>query len=348
MKRFLYIFIGIMASLSLVACSAKSASETDTDKTPSVRVTKLTKGKLEATIRIPGDLLAYESVDVFAKVSGFIQTINVDRGSFVKQGDVLATLVDPEIDKRIAQAKASYLAAQDQYQRASKLNVQFISTGQIQIYKGAADSAKENMESIIASKNFLMITAPFDGFITRRNLHPGALVFAGGTANAVPIFHVETIKRLRLVVPVPESQLDTVAVGKKINFTVPTYPDREFSGTLSRIAESLDPKTRTELVEFDVDNHDLALLPGMYADMEWPTTRPYATFLVSPKTLVTDTEKTFVVRVKNGVLDWVNVQRGNATAKQVEIFGDLKEGELLVDPASDELPTNTKVKISTD
>jgi membrane fusion protein (multidrug efflux system) len=337
------IIIALTAAMSAVRDDAHKADSSNAENKPVVEVITLKKASLEKTIRLPGDLLPYEAVDIYAKESGFIETLRADRGSEVKKDDVLAQLVAPELDKRLEEARAQYLAVNDQYQRRRKLRAGVVSVESVELLQNNTESARENMEALREQQNYLTIRAPFDGVITSRNLHTGALVIAGGNNGAVRIFRLEKIDTLRLTVAVPEAQVEGVKEGTEVAFTVPALPDRKFAAKISRFSHSLDQITRTEAVELDVDNASRILSPGMYADIIWPVTRVGGGFTVPVKAVATTTEKTFVIRVKGGITEWVEVKRGNASGDMVEVFGALQEGDSIVTRATDELREGIKV-----
>jgi membrane fusion protein, multidrug efflux system len=282
--------------LALIVLRPSMATEDVVEeRQPTVEAVALKKVALDKIANFPGDLLPYEAVDIYAKVSGFIETLYADRGSEVTEKTVLAQLVAPELDKNIEAAHAQYLAAEDQYRRSKRLIVGTAVAAQtVEILKDNADSARENLNALQEQKNYLTVVAPFDGVVTSRNLHTGAFVTAGGNYGAVPIFRVKKIKTLRLVVAVPEAYVDGVKEGNEVSFAVPAFPDRTFAAKISRMSHSLDLRTRTEMVELDVDNSDRILLPGMYADLIWPVTRHAKGFVVPMRTGATTTEKTFV------------------------------------------------------
>jgi membrane fusion protein, multidrug efflux system len=126
---------------------------------------------------------------------------------------------------------------------------------------------------------------------------------------------------------------------------VPAYPGERFFGTLSLISHDLDPKTRSMVVELDVRNPDLRLDAGMYPEVQWTVRRPQSSLLVPPTSIVTTTERTFMIRVNNGIAQWVTVVRGARIGDLVEIFGPLKEGDTLVRRATDEIREGTRVNI---
>jgi len=115
-----------------------------------------------------------------------------------------------------------------------------------------------------------------------------------------------------------------------VGFRVSAFPDQTFQGVIARPAHSLDMKTRSMLVELDVANPRLTLAPGMFAEVQWPVSRAQTSLFVPTTALVRTSERQFVVRVRNGVAEWVDVRRGEVNGDVVEVFGDLREGDVVV------------------
>src|SRR5229473_2981422 len=253
---------------------------------------------LDRKVELPGEFVPYLSVPVHAKIPGFVDKVEVDRGSVVKDGQLLATMIAPELNAQRAEAKAKVSAAESQKVEAEarvlavqstyeRMKVASATPGviagnelvqaekQVEVERAkvaAAESsiqaAQEALKAIEEIQVYLRVTAPFSGVITTRNVHPGALVGTG--RDALPMFQLETENRLRLVVPVPEADVGGIVKGGKIAFTVPAYPGETFYGTLSRSAHSIDPKTRSMPVELDVSNPKGRLAAGMYPAVKWP------------------------------------------------------------------------------
>src|SRR6185295_4091714 len=99
-------------------------------------------------------------------------------------------------------------------------------------------------------------------------------------------------------------------------------------------------------VELEVRNPDLRLGPGMYPEVQWPVRRPQPSLLLPPTAIVTTTERTFVIRVNNGVAEWVNVSRGARVGDLVEVFGALKDGDLIVRRGTDEIREGARVNVA--
>jgi membrane fusion protein, multidrug efflux system len=167
----------------------------------------------------------------------------------------------------------------------------------------------------------------------------------GPGTGSTPLLRLHQISRLRLVVAVPEALVGAMVKGARVAFTVPAYPGETFYGVLNLIAHDLDEKTRTMPVELDVKNADLRLGAGMYPEVQWPVRRPQPSLLVPPTSIVTTTERMFVVRVNNGVAQWVNVGRGARVGDLIEVFGALKEGDTILRRGTDEVREGSKVTV---
>lgn len=323
------------------------------------------------TIGLPGEIAPFLSVSLHAKVPGYVDRIPVDRGSVVKQGDLLVELTAPEMAAQIGEAEskvqaadagrlqteAQLAAAQSTYDRmkmAAQTPGAIAGNELIQAEK-QADAAKALLNSrqqasraaeaavraLKAMDAYLKITAPFDGVVTDRLVHPGALVGPG--ADPV-LLTLQQVSHLRLVVAVPEENVGGIRRGAKVNFSVPAHPERTYLGTVARIAQALDQKTRTMAVELDVFNQDGSLAPGMYSTVKWPVQRTRPALFVPRSSVVTTTERTFVVRDQNGRAEWVDVKKGPAEGDLVEVIGGLHAGDMVVRRGTDELREGTSLQ----
>ena len=148
---------------------------------------------------------------------------------------------------------------------------------------------------------------------------------------------IQQVSHLRLTVAVPEQDIGGIVAGARVEFKVPAFPERTYTGTVARVAHSLAPKTRTMPVELDVLNHDGSLSPGMYPSVKWPVRRSRPALLVPKTSVVTTAERTFVIRGRNGKAEWVDVKKGAADGDSIEVMGDLQPGDLVVRRATDEM-----------
>ncbi len=349
------------------ASADQTAAAQETQTVVTVPVFNLEPTVFEKKVTFPAELVPFEEVDVFPKVEGFIQNIFVDRGSSIRQGEVLATVIAPELEAQVAQAqskvkmanaqeteaRAKYFSEKEVYERLKKAAEVpgVISENELEVAKMTAQAALSHVHAVAESKqadiagvqslkkiqSYLSITAPITGVVTERDLHPGALVGPSGAGATKPIFKISELSKLRLDVSIPERFYETVRIGMKVPFTVSTYPDRTFYGVIERPAYSVDKKNRTETVELDVTNPERVLSPGMYAEVKWPIERNKATFVVPSTAVISTTERTFVIVDRNGRADWVNVHTGYTDGDNVEVFGNLKPGDKLVLKGTDEI-----------
>src|SRR6266480_887010 len=334
---------------------------------PTVEVAKVVSKKLAITVRLPGELQPYEGVAVYPKVTAFVDSIRVDRGSVVKAGQPMAQLAAPEIAAQRAEAQSKLQGAEAKlasdestYQRLKTASATpgVVAGNDLEVAQRAveadrarlesvregAQAARSALKSVSEMEAYLQVRAPFDGVVTERNVHPGALVGpASGSGVGVPIVRVEKTSRLRLLVPVPEKYVAGVTEGANVQFSVPAFPKQAFSGKVARIAHSVDVKTRTMPVELDVTNRDGHLASGMFPEVVWPVSRSQPTLFVPTSAVARTTEATFVVRIRDGNTEWVNVQAGEVDGKQTEVFGDLRDGDDVAVRGSDELRPGTHV-----
>ena len=368
------IALGASCSTNSVSSESKSNAQPSAAPTPTVEVTPVESRKLAIVVRLPGELQPYEEVAVFPKVTGFVDSITVDRGSVVKAGQLMIRLIAPEIAAQRAEAQSKLQGAASQrieaeaklasdestYQRLKTASATpgVVAGNDLEVAQRAVDAdrarvqsalegaeaAKAALKSITEIEGYLQVRAPFDGVVTERNVHPGTLVGpASGSGPATPLVRVETTARLRLVVAVPEKYVAGMAEGAKVQFSVPAYPNQTFSGTVARIAHSVEPKTRTMPIELDVNNAARRLASGMFPEVLWPVRRSDATLFVPVPSVARTMEATFVVRVRDAKTEWVNVQTGELEGKSIEVFGDLRPGDQVALRGTDELRPGTHV-----
>lgn len=367
---------------------------------PSIATTIIESKEISRQLRLPGELRAWQEVDLTARVAGYIASLTVDRGSAVGAGQLLVRLAAPELnlqrsgqesatasinlrrteaeaharsvraqrleaEARLAAATATWrrlkaaattpgvvsgneLEAAGHQVAAEEARVQIFreneaaAQAQIRSLGESEKAAQAGTGAARATEDYLQIRAPFSGIITDRFAHPGNLAGPGQ-----PLLRLQQLSPLRLVVSLPEADVASVRPGLGVKFTVPAFPGESFQGVVARIAKSLDPRTRTMAVEIDVANRDLKLAPGMFPQIDWPASRPRPSLIVPPSAIAVSTERTFVIRINNGVAEWVDVRRGvpvNVDGRDlVEIFGNLTAGETIALRGTDELRAGTKV-----
>jgi RND family efflux transporter MFP subunit len=379
---------GLLAVSALLMITAIGCDSATSDKAASttappapnapttVSTVAIVSRRLQTTIVLPAQLTPYEQVDIYPKVTGFVETVNVDRGSHVQRGHVLVKLTAPELVSQRSQAEAAVRAAQSQLAttqakltsdngtylhmiEAAKTpgvlaeNDVAVAGQTVAADKSLVDAAEQNisaakeaLRSVSQTESYLTITSPFDGVVTTRNLHPGALIGpASGAGGAQPILQIVNDKRLRLVVPIPEAQVGDIKTGRLVSFTVPAYPGQTFQSPIQRISREVDEKSRTMPVELDVINRDGRLSPGSFTSVAWPLERGYPTLFVPSTAVTSDQQHTFVIRVSNGKAEWVTVQTGQTVNGEIEVYGNLAAGDEVVKTASDAIHSGDPVRI---
>lgn len=310
-----------------------------------VEVVAVARRPLATTTHLQGELAPYESVSVYARANGFVASVAVDRGAAVREGQLLARLVAPEMAAQRAEVEARLQGEQSTLERlrAAARTEGAVTAHEVDLAEAAVHGDCARVRALRDVEGYLTVRAPFAAVVTERNVHPGALVGPAMGAATPPMFKLEQIARLRLNVAVPEQLAGEVAEGAAARFTVRAWPLMPFEGVIQRLSRTVDRRTRTMTIELDVDNAAGRLAPGMYADVVWPVRREAPTAFVPPSAVVQTTERTFVVRVRDGVVEQVLAQRGMTVGDQVEVFGELAQGDLVARRGSDELLPGTHV-----
>jgi len=340
-----------------------------------VDVVAVASQKLATVFTLPAQLVPFETVDIYPKVTGFIETIRVDRGSRVRKGELIIRLSAPELVAQRAQAESALRATESQLITAkAKLaadkgtylhlasaartpgvvaendvmvagETASADQGQVQSAENNVAAARDALRSVAQLESYLNMYAPFDGIVSTRNLHPGALVGpASGQSGTMPIVQIVDTGHLRLVVPIPEAYVGEMQVGQQVAFTARAYPGQTFHAPIARISHDVDLNTRTMPVELDVHSTDGRLSPGSFSSVQWPVHRAAPTMFVPVSAVTNDQQRTFVERVRNGKTEWVDVVTGLSVNGNIEVFGDLKPGDVVIRNATDAIRPGQQVK----
>jgi RND family efflux transporter MFP subunit len=216
---------------------------------------------------------------------------------------------DLEAEAQVSAAKSNVSAAQER----------------IRVLQADADRLK-------TMRDYETITAPFDGVVTKRYGNAGAMIQAGtaSQSQAMPVVRISENSLLRLILPVPESTVSEVAVGRAVSVRVPSL-SRTFTGRVSRFTDELQLSTRTMDTEVDVPNPSLTLIPGMYAEVDLELQRHKAVLTAPPDAIDGTGTNTRVFTIDpQGLIHIVPVRLGLETAREVEIKEGVHEGEMVV------------------
>jgi membrane fusion protein (multidrug efflux system) len=317
------------------------------------------KGSLSSALTVPGELNAFQQVDIYAKVNSFVQKLYVDVGTEVITGQLLARMDAPELNSQLdgAESKlksqeAVYLASKTNYDRLLETSKTpgTISSNDLDIAFAHQKSDQETLDAdkaayreIADTKNYLEIRAPFSGVISARNVSAGAYVGPSGKGSDAPLFTLQEQKKLRLIVSVPEAYSTSVKQNETVNFTVKSLPGQLFTARVTRQAGVLDTRLRAQHIEMDVINNDKRVLPGMVTEVNIPLSGDADSFVVPSGAVLNSTTGVFVIRVADGKMSWVPVETGRMAGNQTEVFGKLIAGDTLLNNVSEEMREGTLV-----
>jgi membrane fusion protein (multidrug efflux system) len=362
-RKFLQSFqILILIIIIFSSCSNDKEPEKKSalaNATPKYILAKVEKAKVSEQLKLPAQLAAYQEVDIFPKVNGYVKTVLVDIGSHVKKGQILMTLEAPELEQAVVQAKEKYARAKSDYtidkENYERLKEASQTPGAISPLDLASSKAKADADSSLSNAekanwqmqqtmmDYLIVTAPFNGVITQRNVHPGALVSAEAK-DSKPMLELKQVDHLRLEVDIPESAVSSLnKKNDSISFSLSAFPGVERKGHISRTSMNINAQFRSERIELDVYNADGALAPGMYADVLFDSEGNQNALSVPKSAVIISTERKYVLLVRNNKAVKVDVITGNESKGKTEIVGALQAGEEIISNANDEIKEGTPI-----
>lgn len=288
------------------------------------------------SIELPGDVHGFYESPIYAKVPGYVKTMLTDKGAVVKAGEVVARIESPETDQAVANALANYkLQAITDARDQVLVKNRVIAVQDADTQHALMLQAKAAYQQQLALQKYETVTAPFDGMIIARNVDPGAFVSQGGVSgtqsSAAPtgIYNIATLKPLRVYVQMPQDQAPFVRDGDQAAVRVEQFPQRTFSGTVTRHPSALAWATRTMLVEVDLPNNDDALFPGMYARVAIAVSGSPDVPTVPDSALVFDGNQTLVPVINGDKVHLAPIILGYDDGISVQVTNGLKGDELV-------------------
>jgi RND family efflux transporter MFP subunit len=333
-------------------------SEERRSHVPLVSVYTVKKTVEVVAVSFPATIEAFESANIYARASGYISKRYVDIGSRVRQGDKLAEISAPELDDQIAEAEA-VLAQAEASERQTEANRELArvtnSRTRLLAAKGWATKQQGDVDRLnyIAQqhatqagtanvktqraqinvlrqrKAYLLVLAPFDGVVTQRNVDVGSLVQADTTSGTF-MFTTMRGEVVRIQTYIPQDQAFALAPGVDAVVKVSEIPGRAFSGKVTRIANALQPATRTLLTEVDVQNPEGALVPGSYCTVELRIPRKFPSFLVPADAIIFNQGGIQVALVQNGVVRLRSIAIARDLGTEVELNAGVTDGDTVI------------------
>jgi RND family efflux transporter MFP subunit len=358
-------------------------AKTQMEALPTVTVAPVRRASLQVELTLPGSIQALTEAAVLARADGYIKHRYADIGDRVQAGQLLAELEAPELDQQVLQAKGAMNQTRsaleetaanldqgksneelarvnasrwqnlvskgavsrqenDQYQtqyKALSANVQSLEKA-VAAARDNVTAAQANVARLTELQSYEKVLAPFAGVITQRNVDVGTLVTIGSTL----LFRIAQTNMLRTYINVPQSGADLVRAGQPAILSIPDLPGRQFRGAVSRTANSLDPSTRTLLVEVQAPNPQGILLPGMYATVSLTAERTNPPLLIPGDTLVVRPDGPQVALMQSDkTIHFQLVQLGRDYGDQIEVVSGLQEGQRVVVNPGDTVREGVKV-----
>jgi len=350
---------------------------------PRVEVVTVARSPSKNELQLPGSIQAVTEAPILARADGYVRKRTVDIGDRVHAGQEVAEIEAPELDQQVLQAKANLEQAQaaleqaqasyqqgktnmelakvtaqrwgnlgakgvvsrqenDQYQsqyQAQVSNLQALEKA-IAAQRSNVVAADANLSRLRNMQSYRVVRAPFDGVITQRNVDVGALVNAGNTL----LYRVAQTATLRTYINVPQASSSSIHTGQSATLTVSNLPGRTFTGTVARTANSLDPSTRTLLVELHVLNADGALLPGMYCQVELNSPRTNPPLVIPSDALIVRTGGTLVAVVRpDHTIHLQPLVVGRDFGDRIEVLSGLADGDSIIPNPGDKAREGLKV-----
>jgi RND family efflux transporter MFP subunit len=356
----LLIIAGIVVAGILPRMKARAALKVETNDlaVPNVSVIHPKLGAPQQEIVLPGNMQPFADSPIYARTNGYLKKWYVDIGGHVKKGELLADIETPEVDQQLDQARADLNTAQANYDlsqttatryqdlaKSDSVSKQDVdnANGDFAAKKAMLASAQSNVKRLEEMQSFEKIYAPFDGVITARNTDVGHLINSGAGAPATELFHISATQTLRVFINVPQADSQAAKPGLVADLTLPEFPGKMFKGRLVRTSDSIDPATRTLLVEVDVDNANGELLPGAYTEVHLKVPMGAPTLILPVTALIFRSQGLQVATVKDGNQAALrNIALGRDMGTEVEVVSGLSvDDSVIVSPPDSLVPGET-------
>ncbi len=319
-------------------------------KGPSVEIATARKVAGSNTIRLIGEARPYQSAVLYAKVSGYMRSIAVDKGDFVRTNQLLAVIESPETDKQyqaaVADAHNKDLIAK---RAATLVKKEMISQQDADQAEADAAVSKANLEQIGTLKSYEELRAPFSGTVTARYSDPGALIQNAATSqtSALPVVELSETSRLRIYVYVDQAHAPFVRNGDEVTILDQANPNLKVVARVTRTSGEIDPKTRTLLVEIDVDNPHNRILAGSFVQAELKVQTPSYVEVPSDALIVRGAGTFVAVVTPDNTIKFTQVAVAEQTGETARLFSGLEEGERVARSIGERVPEGGKVQPAT-
>jgi membrane fusion protein, multidrug efflux system len=317
--------VGIVLTLR-ISGESKSA-EARRKMVPLVKVDKPVKELVKTQLQFNGDVSAIRQAGIFSKVPGNLERIYEDMGSRVYTGQLLATIDSTELFQQYQQANATYQNARIIYERTQLLIEKNLSSKQeLDNADATMKVARANFETAATRLSYARIVAPFSGIITKRFLDPGALV----TANSATLFTLMNLDRVKVIVNVPESNVQSVYQVRTAQVTFDALPGKLFQGHVTRFSDALDLTTRTMAIQIEIDNADHVIKPGMFAVVQMTIATRKDAITIPTNAILKDDSGQYIFALDESRAKRIRIKTGTELLEKTEILSGLTGNETII------------------
>ena len=349
--------------LPRMKAKADLRGETNDLAVPTVSVIQPKQGAPAEEIVIPGNVQPFIDSPIYARINGYLKKWYMDIGTHVKSGQLLAEIDTPEVDQQLQGAKSDLATAEANEKLAETTSTRYQdlkstdsvskqdvdnAEGDFAAKKAIRESAAANLQRLEDTQAFQRIYAPFDGVITARNTDVGDLINSGNGGAAQELFHIAQISKMRVFVNVPEQYSQAAKPGLAADLTLAEFPNRRFTGKLTRTSNSIDPGTRTLLIEVDVDNPTGELFPGAYAQVHLKLPNGSPVFILPVSALIFQAAGLQVATVDaNNKAVIKAVTLGRDYGSEVEVVTGIAGGDKVITNPPDSVVDGELLRIAT-
>ncbi|HEX9461677.1 MAG TPA: efflux RND transporter periplasmic adaptor subunit [Alphaproteobacteria bacterium] len=349
--------------VSRVRAKRDLAQWTNAQAVPTVSLAALQSGGSLQRLILPGNIQPYTKAAIYARVSGYLKSWEQDIGAHVTAGQTLAVIDTPDLDQQLVQAEANLATAETNarlaFATAQRYNglakPEFVSKQTLDQQNSAAATAKTFAEAaratvgqLQAMESFKTLTAPFDGIVTARNTDVGALINGGNTVTGQELFEVSDLHRVRIYVQVPQAYSAGLQPGVKATFELPQYPGQTFEATLVTTSNSLNPTSRSMLVELQTDNADGKLFSNAYCRVTFQLPADPNAVRVPATALMPSPVRGMQVAIlgADNKVTLKPVQTGRDFGDSVEVIAGLTSQDRVIDSPPETLQNGDTVRLA--
>ncbi|MCL5125811.1 MAG: efflux RND transporter periplasmic adaptor subunit [Deltaproteobacteria bacterium] len=343
LSRFLIQLMCLLLLTVLTGCEEEQAVvESVKQKEPAppmeVEAIHLQKGEIWRSVTLPGFGIAYYNTVIYAKIAGYLKYINVDKGDFVKEGEVLAEIENPELEAERPKYEAEVEVWGTQYKRLSearKSASDLVVPLTVDEMRGKYLVAKANLERIKYLLAYAKVVAPFTGHITARWVDPGAFIpdaTSGSVARSTAIVTLNDFSRIRVDVAVPEVDVPFVTTKVPVTVTADALPGKVYRGTVTRFEYALNQSTKTMITEIEVPNPKEELRPGMYLMVKLDLEKKTDALLVPVSAVISEKSRHFVFMIEDDKARLMPVKIGLNDGTNMEILAGMNPNTLVIIP----------------